>query len=327
MNETTRRNCELLIQNWESVKHVFHWDTALINLSCAGIYTAKGLQVEEGKLSQCRDILKRQVGIFSSFKSIARNPLITMMAVSEDSEQALKRGLEVYDLLKEKFWTSTYLPIVAMIIAQMVEPYRFQEIVARTRQIYDRMKAEHPLLTSGEDSALCALMALSDRSIDALISDMNACYKLLKPNFFSGNAVHSLSQVLALGDGSPTEKCRKTMELFDRLKSAGHKYGTNYELSTLGVLALTDADSNQMAAEIIEIDSWLSGQRGFGFFSSITKKQRLMYAGILAQSEHVPKDTLTTAALNGTVALIVAQQAAMCAAIAASSAAAANASN
>ncbi|HKM34482.1 MAG TPA: DUF4003 family protein [Lachnospiraceae bacterium] len=327
MNDTTRKNCELLIQNWRSVKNVFRWDTALINLSCAGVYTTKGLQVDEGKLSHCKDILKSQVGPFSNFKSMARNPLITMMAVSEDGEQTLKRGLEVYGLLKERFWTSTFLPIAAMIIAQMVQPYRYQEIVARTRQMYDKMKAEHPLLTSGEDSALCALLAMSDRSIDALVYDMNACYQLLKPNFFSSNAVQSLSQVLALGEGSPHNKCRKTLDLFNKLKDAGHKYGTNYELSTLGVLALTDVDINQVVAEIIEIDNWLSGQEGFGFFSSITKKQRLMYAGILAQAEHVPSDTLTTAAVNGTVALIVAQQAAMCAAIAASSAAASSASN
>lgn len=327
MNETTRRNCELLIQNWESVKHVFHWDTALINLSCAGVYTAKGLQVDEGNLSRCKEILKGQVGVFSNFKGVARNPLITMMAVSENGEQTLKRGLEVYELLKEKFWTSTYLPIAAMIIAQMVQPYRFQEVVTRTRQMYDKMKAEHPLLTSGEDSTLCALLAMSDRSIDALVYDMNASYQLLKPNFFSSNAVQALSQVLALGEGSSNDKCRRTMELFNKLKEAGYKYGTNYELSTLGVLALADVDVNQVVAEIIEIDTWLSGQKGFGFFSSITKKQRLMYAGILAQAEHVPADTLTTAAVNGTVALIVAQQAAMCAAIAASSAAASSSSN
>ena len=327
MNNATRKNCELLIQNWRSVKNVFPWDTSLINLSCAGVYAAKGLQVDEVMLRQCKQLLINQVGPFSNFKSMSRNPLVTMMAISEDGEQALKRGLEVYRLLKEKFFTSTYLPLAAMIIAQMVEPYRYQEIVARTRQMYDKMKAEHPFLTSGEDSTLCALLAMSDRSIDALVYDMNACYQILKPRFFYANAVQALSQVLALGEDSPNEKCRKTMELFDKLKDRGYKYGTSYELSTLGVLALVDVDINQVVSEIIEIDTWLSGQKGFGFFSSISKKQRLMYAGILAQAEHVPADTLTTAAVNGTVALIVAQQAALCATIAASSAAASSASN
>lgn len=327
MNEKTLNNCRELIDNRDRVKSVFPWDSGLIHLCCAGIYSAKGLSVDESVLQDCKQLIKEKVSVFSNFRSTARSPIAAMIATSGNPETTLEKGLQVYELLKKEFWTSTYLPLAAMIIAQIAEPYRYEEIANRTRMIYNRMKSEHPFLTSSEDSAFCALAALSEKSDEELIADMEDCYRLLKENFFSSNAVQSLSHVLALCDGTAEDKCNRTMDLFDRLKAAGHKYGTDYELPTLGVLAMSGADLQSVAADMMEIDDWLSEQKGFGFFGSITRKQRLMYAGILAQRDYINESTMQTAAVGSTIALIVAQEAAMCAAVAASAAATANSSN
>ena len=53
-------------------------------------------------------------------------------------------------------------------------------------------------MTSGEDSTFCALMALLDKTDEVLLGDAEECYKILKSNFFSSNAVQSLSHVLAM---------------------------------------------------------------------------------------------------------------------------------
>ena len=327
MRETIQRGCEQLIRCRDQVKQVFPWDGGLIHLSCAGIYVMKGKSVDEGVLEQSKRLLKEKVGVFSNFRGTARSPIAAMLAVSGNPECTLDNGITVYELLKKEFWSSAYLPLAAMTIAQLVEPFDYERVAGRTRRIYERMKAEHPFLTNSEDSALCAMSALSERSEDALIGDMESCYRLLKPEFFSGNAVQSLAHVLSLCEGTPEEKCRRTMELFHNLKAAGRKYGTEYELPTLGIFALTDADSRQVAGEMLEIDSWLSEQKGFGALGSVGSKQRLMYAGMLAQKEHAATDVVQTAAVRSTVALIVAQEMVMCAAIAASTAAAAAASS
>ncbi len=327
MRETIQRGCEQLIRCRDQVKQVFPWDGGLIHLSCAGIYVMKGKSVDEGVLEQSKRLLKEKVGVFSNFRGTARSPIAAMLAVSGNPERTLDNGITVYELLKKEFWSSAYLPLAAMTIAQLVEPFDYERVAGRTRRIYERMKAEHPFLTNSEDSALCAMSALSERSEDALIGDMESCYRLLKPEFFSGNAVQSLAHVLSLCEGTPEEKCRRTMELFHNLKAAGRKYGTEYELPTLGIFALTDADSRQVAGEMIEIDSWLSEQKGFGALGSVGSKQRLMYAGMLAQKEHAAADVVQTAAVRSTVALIVAQEMVMCAAIAASTAPAASSSS
>lgn len=321
MRDTVQKNCELLIRYRDMIKPVFPWDGGLIHLACAGIYVMKDKNVDAGVLEQSGRILKEKLGVFSNFRGTARSPIAAMMAVSGDPENTLNNGITVYELLKKEFWSSSYLPLAAMVIARMAEQYDYGKVAERTRRIYERMRAEHPFLTSSEDSAFCAMSALSDKTDDELINDMEACYDLLKPEFFSGNAVQSLAHVLSLCGGTPEAKCRRTMELFRALKTAGRKYGTEYELPALGVLAMADASVEQMVQEILEIDTWLSAQKGFGFFGSVDKKQRLMYAGMLAQKEYICADVAQTAAVNSAVSLIVAQEAAMCAAIAASSAA------
>lgn len=310
-----------MIENRNRVKSVFSWDGGLLNLACAGIFTVKNKTVDESVLRECKDLLKQEVSVFSNFRSTAQSPITAILAISGNPKQTLENGLLVYQLLKKDFWTSAYLPLTAMIIAQMTPPSLYEGIAMRTRTIYNRMKKEHPFLTSSEDSTFCALMALSEKTDDLMIEDAEQCYRSLKSNFFSSNAVQSLSHTLALCNGEPEMKCKKTMELFAKLKAAGHKYGIDYELPTLGVLAMSGGALDEIVQEITEIDSWLSQQKGFGFFSSITRKQRLMYAGIVAQREYLDEETMQTAALNGTISLIVAQQTAICAAVAASSAA------
>ena len=323
MNERTLARCKNLIKNKETMKSAFAWEDGLTHLACAGIFINKEQTANEEMLLQCKDILKRNTGIFSNFKSTAKPMIVAMLAANENPQLLMERGLKVYDLLKEEFMSSVYLPIAAMIIAQYADEARYAELA----QIYKQMRADHPFLTSGEDSTFCALMALLDKPDEVLLGDAEECYKILKNNFFSSNAVQSLSHVLAMCDGEPENKCQKTMELFQKLKEAGHKYGTSYELPTLGVLAMADGNQDEIAAEMAEIDQWLSEQKGFGFFSSISAKQRLMYAGMIAQQDYINDKMMQSAAVNGVISLIVAQQAAMCAAITASAAATANNNN
>ena len=327
MNERTLARCKNLIKNKETMKSAFAWEDGLTHLACAGIFINKEQTANEEMLLQCKDILKRNTGIFSNFKSTAKPMIVAMLAANENPQLLMERGLKVHDLLKEEFMSSVYLPIAAMIIAQYADEARYAELAQRTRRIYKQMRADHPFLTSGEDSTFCALMALLDKPDEVLLGDAEECYKTLKSNFFSSNAVQSLSHVLAMCDGEPKIKCQRTMELFQKLKEAGHKYGTSYELPTLGVLAMADGNQDEIVAEMAEIDQWLSEQKGFGFFSSISVKQRLMYAGMIAQQDYINDKMMQGAAVNGVISLIVAQQAAMCAAITASAAATANNNN
>lgn len=329
MRESLSALCEGFIENRDRMKAVFSWESTYIYPVCAAIFTDRGRTADEQKLKECRDILKDRTGIFSNFRGNAKLAMISMLAVDEEPEKKMEKSLQVYELLKEHFFSSQYLPVASMVIADMAEESRYDEIAARTRHIYNLMKQEHPFLTSGEDSVFAALLALSALTDEQVVEETERCYAVLKPEFFSGNAVQSLSHVLALGDGAAEEKCSRVMKLFDGLKEKGYRYGTSYELATLGVLALLPADLDAVTSDIMEVDDFLSGQRGYGILGP-GRKQRLMHAGMLVSGEYIGRDgnaSMHPAAIGGTISLIAAQQAAMCAAVAASSAAAANSSS
>ena len=308
MKEETKKRCELLVQNRDVFREAFMWEDWLTCLAGAGIFTMAGKRADVAALKQCKKMIAKKVSAFSNFLGVVRVPVAAILTESGREEQLMEQGLTVYKRLKKDFMSSSYLPMAAMMIAQMTEEKDYEELAERTRTLYKRIKAEHPFLTSSEDSPLCALLALSKKSDDELILDMEKCYEVLKPQFMHANALQSLTHVLALFDEPAELKCEKTMQLFHGLKEAGKKYGTNYELPALGVLAMTDMPVKEIIQEMIEIDEWLSKQKGFGLWSNVTPKQRLMYAGMLAQNENIRTDAVRAASVGSMVAMILAQE-------------------
>ena len=65
-----------------------------------------------------------------------------MLAVDNNSERKMEKALEMYKLLKEQFYSSSYLPLTAMILADLAEEGDYQRIADKTRQIYELMKKE-----------------------------------------------------------------------------------------------------------------------------------------------------------------------------------------
>ncbi|MBQ9765105.1 MAG: DUF4003 family protein [Lachnospiraceae bacterium] len=317
------------MRNRDIIKQDFKMENVYIYPVCANVFLGKRQNVEPDKMQNCLRILKENTGVFSNFRGNGRIPMLSMLALDSAPEEKFRKALTFYSKLKDYFWGSEYLAVASMIVTELVDETRYEEVAERTRKIYEIMKAEHPFLTSSEDSVFASLLALSDKTEAEMVREVEACYNRLKPDFFSGNAVQSLSHVLALGEGSVEDKCKRVMDIFYALREKGCKYGTDYQLATLGALALLPVDIETLVDEMIDVDIFLSGQKGYGFFG-IEKRTRIMHAAMIVSTYHTDQNDnnlMGAAALSGSIALVAAQQAAMCAAIAASGAAAASAGN
>ena len=321
MRSSLSNLCNSFIENRDALKETFFWGSSYIYPVAAAVFVDKRKTAEVEHLEKCHEILKDNTGFFSNFRNYIKLPMVSMMAVSSDPEDKLKKALTVYEMLKQHFFSSNYLPLASMTISDFVEPVHYEAVAHRTRRIYDLMKQEHPFLTSGEDSVFAALLALSNTSDEVIVQNTEECYDILKPQFFSSNAVQSLSHVLALCEGDAEMKCSRAMDLFYKLKDQGYKYGTGYELATLGVLAMLPADLGTIADDTVQVAEYLAGQRGYGIMG-MTKRQRLMHAGLIVTSDYLDQNTsMQAAAVSSTISLIIAQQTAVCAAIAAANAA------
>ena len=325
MRDELRRRCELLIQNRDTMNEAFKWGNSLLNLSAAYMITEKEKRADVAKLKQCKDLIKEKTSTFSNFKGNALCPVTAMLAVNTNAETYLADGMRVHEKMKAKLRDSAYLPMVAMSVARLVPLERQEEVVTKTKEIYDWIKKEHPFLTSAEDSSFCVLLALSEKSVEELVTEAEACYRFLTEHTrYPKNSVQSLSHVLTLYDGAAEEKCEKVMELYETLKACDLKYGTGYELPMLGILAMTSDNYEVLAEELAEVSTWLSKQKGFGFWGYVTVKQRLMFAGMLLQEQN---EVSETALIQSSIATVIAQQAAMLAVMSASTAAATSAAN
>ncbi len=328
MRESLHDVCERFIQNRNNVQETFKWNcSSYLVPVCAAMLTGAKEPVSLAKLEECKRMLKTGVGAFSNFKGNAFPALVTQLALDENPQERLRKAILMHDMLKQHFYGSSYLPLAAMVLSGMVPEARFTEVAERAGRIYKKMKAEHPFLTSSEDCVYASLMALSGLSDDQLVQEAENCYKLLKEEFYDANANQSLSHVLALCEGSAGSKCRAVFDLYHGLREKKYKYGTGYELATLGVLSLLPQGKAAVIADLIEIDSYLALQKGYGFFG-LGKKQRLMHAGMLLVNELLDsecgeqRDLYMNALTNSAIAMMIAaQQAALCAAVAATAAA------
>ena len=324
MKDSLKNKCELLIANRDAVKEAFPWENSNFYPICASFFVDCGRVADVERLKSCRQLLKSRLNVFSNFRGVSELVIVAMLAACDQPERRIDDAIEMYKKLKEHFFSSEYLPIAALILSGDVESEKYGEICAKTRRVYDLMKENHPFLTSSEDSVFSAMLALTDKSDEEMVRETETCYNILKEKFHDRNALQSLSHVLALSDDgmrTASDKCRDTARLFDALKEKKHKYGTGYELATLGVLAMLPCGVEETVRDIIDTSDFLKTQKGYGFWG-IGKQQRLMHAGMIVTSEHLGvSDAMHGAAIGSTLSLIAAQQAATCAAIAASVAA------
>ena len=323
--------CEKFIENRDTVRSAFKWENSYLYPVCAAIFLDSEKNADVQAMKNCDALLKDKVSVFSNFRGISKIVTLSMLSADENPEARLDNTLRMYACLKKHFFSDNYLTLAAITLSGIVPKENFDAVALRTREIYDLVKKSHPFLTSYEDSVFSSLLALSEQKNGDIITESERCYKALKGEFFSSNAVQSLSHVLALCEGKADEKCSRTVKLFKLLKENGMKYGTDFELATLGVLAMLPISPEETVELMKTADDYLATQKGYGFWG-LTKRQRLMHAGMIVSSACLGKDSMSVrqSAVSGAAisvitaqqaSMIAAQQAAMCAAIAASQAA------
>ena len=238
--------------------------------------------------------------------------MIALLAASEQPDEKMKKTLQYYDLLKKQFSGSDYVALAAAILADMVESEQVEGLVDKAKQLYDKMKKEHPLLTSKEDSVYAVLMAASQRDEAELIQETEECYRLLKERFSSSNDVQAVAHVFAIAEGTAQEKCSKITALYDELKTKGLNYGKNQELVILASLSLLPGAKEAFAEDIQAVDTFLAEQKGYGLLG-LDKKTRLMHAAMIVSTDYCTSNQLYAEAMAGTVSTLTAQQVSVCA--------------
>ena len=327
MTESQTGRLKLFIDNANIVKKGFRWQKLQMRYMAALLYTAEDKVIDKEAIRQSYDMIKENTGLFSTFRGNTALATATMLSLSGEGERRFADTLHAYDLLKEaRFWGSDYLVIAAWQIASNTSTGNFGNVVWKMRSYYDGMKRLHPLLTGSDDYIFAAMLGLSDVDAAIGVERMERLYRELKPEFFSGNGVQALTEVLVLGDQT-AESMSRVLALRQTLRLSGLKMENQYTLPSLGILTLLSGTAEDIVRDVQETFWALRAQRGFGAWS-VTKQELVLYASALVTYERMGalrNGLLTTALCTSITNIIIAQQAAMIAAASASSTAAASA--
>lgn len=311
------------IENRDIIKKAIKMESSYIYPVAANVFCAAGVKADGEKLKECKKIIKKNAGFASYLKGNVMTVFAAKLCVSPDPEAQFKKVMDIYGILKDHFKRSEYLALLATLLAEKTTIEEAERIAARGRALYNMMKKEHPILTSSEDNVMAGFMALSEKNDKQLIDDAESCYDLLRKEFSDKNAMQTVSHILAMTDGAPEEKVDRIVRMYDMFKKSGHKFGKHEELPMLAAISVIEADEKELVDTAVEIDDLLSEQKGYGALS-LSKKIRLMHAAMLTADLYNDCDNALAAVSASAIAIIAANEAAMCAVIAVSATASNN---
>ncbi len=312
MREVIEKRTELLAENQATLCKAFKLEHSLTNAVVAAAFAEQDRTADPELIKESRKLLKSKQGVFSDFRSYNELIVSTRMALSENPEKYLEEVMEVYDMFqKGKFFGSSYRVLAAMSIVDQGKFSEADAIVEKTKTLLKEMNKVHPFITSDEDTCFVVLLAMTDKSVEDILTELEESYKVCKKNFaFHDNAAYSLAQVLTAYDGDFQSKADKAFDFFNAFKEAGTKYGKEYELASLGALIDIDADKNDIVNEIIEVAEYLKGKKGFGMLD-MGKEGRLMFGTMLVSGAYLSGDKANASSIGGDIGRIVALQTAI----------------
>ena len=312
MTERLRNKCDLFLRNRNAVSKKFLFEKGIMSIAAGLIFTGADKETDIEKLNECRKTLNKHTGFFSEYRDAVKLALLSEMALSENPEQYIDDVKAIYRKLhKGKFKDNSYMVLAAMLTCDLGKQESADEIVEKHNEIMKQMNKLHPILTDSEDISYVILLALSDRPVDSIISDMNECFDYLKKTCkikAGPDSVQRLSEILALKEVDIREKCDKVISIYDILKNNKADITGGCAFSALGTLVGVDEAPEVIAREIIEADVFLDGCKGFDE-KSVNKNQRLMFAVMLAaESCGTSSSVISNTFINNALGIIKAQQ-------------------
>lgn len=251
-------------------------------------YAQEGKQIDCDAIKVCQDMMKQNMGIFSTFRGDMGLYIATLLSLTEDPQAVFRETLIVYDLLKaERFRASDFLIVAAFQVASQSQKSDYARVIQRTRAFYDDMKAKHFFYTGADDYIFATMLGLGNLDVTASTARIEKIYDFLKNEFWTKNSVQTLAQVLVLGE-SDDAGVDRVLVLRDAFRSEKIKLDKAYTLPILGILALLPVDSNSLIPEIDRAQAFLRNQIDFGSFS-VSQQELLMLAASMVVNDFADK--------------------------------------
>lgn len=313
MNDALKKTCDNFLFNQEIIKKTFPFSTTReLRAVCSYYFLSQHNDANEEMLKLCRKILRENNSLFSYFRGNGEIIFTCMLAADSDPGAKMDLALAAYNALKVFFPSNSYLPYLAIIMADLVVPHNYFYVAQIAKSYFDKMNDDHIILTGSEDIPFAGLFAMSNKKEYELLSESEEIFQKLKQSYnviFSQNALQTAGQALALCSGSTDYKIKNLLELHNLTYSYGMNYSHSFELVALALLANLGIKLNDIAKDLKDVFDYLKDS--YGIFSTTKRRQ---HATMVCAAHYMSANIELTSAVVVAALLEIQQQQAAAAA-------------
>ncbi len=280
MQGSIARRTEQFIENRRRIEKIFRMSAPQTDCLCALLLGLDDRDADLDSIRRGKKILKRNTGMFSSFRGLGMAPAAIKIGEYEDGELRLNFAKDNLRKLKAAGFAPTdYLCPAAFLMAKSHD--RADTVAQKAHEHYLEMRHAHRILTGGEDVMFAVLFAMYDADKTALAVKADAAMELLSRRFGRTNAAQMASFAIALSDQPAESLAIETERLYDAVRTAGERNREMLDLPLLAYLASLEVPTKETAELIAELSAYLREKKGFSPMR-IGRSQRLFYAAALA---------------------------------------------
>ena len=282
------------------------------HMMAASLYVTSETEFDFRRYQELADFIKNEVGLFSTLKSQLRYTIAAMLDIRfENPQERFSEFIQSYEALIAKAFNRSVFSYIAAMTLVGVEGDK-DELAARARSVYKKMREEHIFLTGQSDYPLAMLLARRSQELDPLIVRIEDVYNTLdQKGFRKGNDLQSMSHILSLHENSDQQDLISCCtDLYDHMKQLGIKPKSSFypQMAVLSFLP----DSKSQLSDIKELWETLNAEKQFKWHKDIN----FMMAVSFFVSDKIEHSSMVETSLHTTIeTLIQAQQAASIAAI------------
>ena len=314
-------------ENFKMAKHAYALNSSMEACACASAFIGDTEPCGEERFQIAKSVVKNETRIFSTLRGNARQVLAAALCGTKDPTDAMRKIDRIYKLLDKKFFDSDYLVLSAILIYKSVEPSEYETVVARTREIYKKIKKDHRWITGSEDVTNCVLMALTGIDTTSIAIRCEEDFQALRKYYRMKNKIQYLACMLSVFDGNPEEMAERTKKTDTELRDNGIRFESQSMPIVAAMAALVSpADLGMVCASIREVSERLKKIRGMGSLGSGKNIRNMVATAIVmdaytSESREKIASSISAAIIS---AIIAAETAAVCAAVCATTAATAS---
>lgn len=275
---------DLFFENFKAMKRYMPLRLGFSKTLVAFLFAAQSQVVDLEGVERVKQKLRALPMKQNQFRHAAELYLWAELSLSKREDYLIEQAEKAYAVLREQrlagAWANGY---IALQMAEHLEESDFAEHVRRLAHFKRAMRFNHKLLIGRHSAILVSMLLIAGVDSSQLLERVEKAHLLLKDQARKGMRHYTAAIVLALA-----EDVEKQVLRYVKLGEACKKYQLSvfnrYSANSLALLSFLPLDFDEMGQELLQMTSYLRGQKDFSSLYAPQHTVAILTSGVLFSS-------------------------------------------